>query len=501
VDKDMKNAAYKRDFGLVIVILRAILLWNRATLSQKSGVDEGLIGDYEQGLRSPFRKTKEKLAAAFGVEPSFLEELVPVCRTIRLAYENAARGGHSAEPQGAEIGRRLEEKVTGAVLGSMAPFLVELSQLDVQPAPRAGHRGWAEAQWTALGPLPAEAQDKIVQGLLGDERSWALAARLSQASEAAAAHSAAEALRLARLAVVIAKAAPGPEKWLLLLRGFCEYFLANALRVNGTFGAAREAFTRADRLWMQGEGGDPAGLLDATRRLDLKASMLTIDGHVERALDLLEQALQGAPTDHARGRLLIKKAVTLGISGDYETAIKTLQQAEPLIAGETELRLLFACPFNLSANYCHLDRYEEAEALLPRVEEFAAALNTKLDAVRTLWLKGKTWAGLGRREEALAALEDVRRYFLSEKIAYDYALVSLELATLHLEEGRTRLVKEIAEEMAWICNGEKVHKEALAALSLFREAARREKAQAEWTRRMVKYLYKAQHNPDLCFGP
>ena len=93
----------------------------------------------------------------------------------------------------------------------------------------------------------------------------------------------------------------------------------------------------------------------------------------------------------------------------------------------------------------------------------------------------------------------MRRSFLAKEMAFDFALVSLELATLYLEQGRTRLVKEIAEEMVWIFKGEKVHKEALAALTLFRHAVRAEKAQAEWTRRMVKYLYRAQHNPKLRF--
>jgi len=495
----MKDAADKLDFGLGIALLRAILGWNRATLSQKSGVDEGLIGDYERGLSSPFRKTRERLAEAFDVEPSFLEELAPACRSLRLAYENAKRGGQSAAPLVAGIARRLEEKVSGAVLGSMEPFLIELAKLDAQPAPRAEHRAWAEEQWAALEPLPAEDLDKVVQGLLGDERSWALAVRLCQASCAAAAHSAAEALRLARLAAAIAKAAPGPEKWLLLLHGFCELFLANALRVSGNLDTVREAFARADKLWARGEGGDPAGLLDATRRLDLKADFLKYDGRITESIALLDQAFQDARSDQARGRLLIKKATSQEIAGDYGAAIQTLQQAESLITGESEPRLPCVVIFNLSVNYCHLNLYTAAEALLPRVEELGAALSTKLDAVRTRWLQGRTWAGLGRREEALAALEDVRRYFLAEQIAYDYALVSLELATLYLEQGRARLVKDLAEEMAWIFKGEKVHKEALAALALFRAAARREKAQAEWTRRMVKYLYRAQCNPKLRF--
>jgi hypothetical protein len=98
-------------------------------------------------------------------------------------------------------------------------------------------------------------------------------------------------------------------------------------------------------------------------------------------------------------------------------------------------------------------------------------------------------------------LSQVRRFFHTEQIAYDYALVTLELVTLYLERGRTRTVKEMTEEMLWIFEGEKVHREALAALALFLHAAEREEAQADWTRRLVKYLYRAQHNSQLRFEP
>jgi len=265
--------------------------------------------------------------------------------------------------------------------------------------------------------------------------------------------------------------------------------------------AARQAFASADEHWEQGEGGDPAGLLDGTRRLDLKASLLKVDGQPEQALALLEEALQGMDTDPARGRLLLQKAVCKEIAGEYEASIQALAEAEPLISGEPEPRLLFACSFNRSVIACHIDSYEEAARLLPRVEALAAAadLGTGLAGTRLLWLQGRTWAGLERREEAIAALAEVRQYFLSKEIAYDYALVTVELATLYLEQGQTPLVKELAEEMLWIFKGQKVHKEALAALALFRQAARAEEAKAEWTRRLVKYLYKAQHNPRLRF--
>lgn len=75
------------------------------------------------------------------------------------------------------------------------------------------------------------------------------------------------------------------------------------------------------------------------------------------------------------------------------------------------------------------------------------------------------------------------------------------MAELHLKQGKTRLVQVIAEEMLWIFKSQKVHKEALAALTLFCRAAREEEADAEWTRGLIKYLYRAQYNPSLRFEP
>jgi tetratricopeptide (TPR) repeat protein len=493
----VNEAEDKRDFGLVIGLLCLLKGWSQADLSKESGVDKDLISDYVRGLTSPLRKSRERLAKAFGVPVSFLHQLVPACRSVRLAYEAAARGGQAGTPPAGESAPRLEEKVTAAVRDAMAPFLLELAQLDGGREPRAMDRSWAADQWTALEPLPAEDLAAVIEALRGDERSWALAERICEASTDAAGHNAAEMLRLARLGVDLAAAAPGAV-WRQRLLGHCEPYLGNALRAAGRLAAAGEAFTRADALWQQGDSGDPDGLLDGLRRLDLKASYLRQSGEFAEAIDLLDQALAGSPPE-AAARLLIKKATTHTRAGNYTLALEVLAQAEERIDAQHEPRMPFLHLFTVTLNFCHLDRYQEAEQLIPRVEALAKALGTEADAVRTLWLKGRTWSGLGHREEALAALEDVRRYFQTEQIAYDYALVSLELAALHLEQGRTRRVKEMAEEMAWIFKNEKVHKEALAALRMFQEAARMEKARAEWTRRMVKYLYRAQGNPRLRF--
>jgi tetratricopeptide (TPR) repeat protein len=196
----------------------------------------------------------------------------------------------------------------------------------------------------------------------------------------------------------------------------------------------------------------------------------------------------------------MKKATTCSRAGEYERAIAVLRQAERRINGQREPRQLWVLHFNLGVNLLHLDLYQEAEPAVAKAERLAADLHNELDEVRTRWLKGRLCAGLGRREEAVDLLSGVREYFRSEEIAYDYALVSTELATLHLEQGQTQLVQELADEMFWIFDSQQVHQEALAALTLFCQAARLDEAEAEWTRRLVKYLYRAQHDPALRFG-
>ena len=68
-----------------------------------------------------------------------------------------------------------------------------------------------------------------------------------------------------------------------------------------------------------------------------------------------------------------------------------------------------------------------------------------------------------------------------------------------LEQGRTGETRKLAEEILPIVQAQKVEREALAALQVFYDAAKRETATVELTRRIVKFLYRAQHDPELRF--
>ena len=136
---------------------------------------------------------------------------------------------------------------------------------------------------------------------------------------------------------------------------------------------------------------------------------------------------------------------------------------------------------------------------MPELRELAVQLGNELDTIRLRWLDGRIAAALGLREKAMTTLSGVREDFGTRRIAYDAALASLELAALFLEEGRSREVRSLARQILWIFQAQGVHREALAALRLFCEAAERETATLEMVRRMVDYLRRAQNDPTLRF--
>ena len=50
----------------------------------------------------------------------------------------------------------------------------------------------------------------------------------------------------------------------------------------------------------------------------------------------------------------------------------------------------------MAVDLCHLERYAEAAALLPRVRELAIEQANELDLLRLVWLEARIDAGQGR---------------------------------------------------------------------------------------------------------
>lgn len=201
----MPNKDDARDLGLAIILLCELAGMTRRQLSRVSGIDKGSIADYVEGKTMPTRRSLDRLAAAFGLKPALFDQLIPLCRTFRLTYEHAG----AAEPPATEsTGPELSERIGSAAAQAMAPYLLQLSQVDRSTAQRARDRSWAETTWRKMETLPAEDHEACVDVLLGDERSWALEERLRTAAEAAGAQGTEESLRLTRLAARVAEHVP-----------------------------------------------------------------------------------------------------------------------------------------------------------------------------------------------------------------------------------------------------------------------------------------------------
>jgi tetratricopeptide (TPR) repeat protein len=479
------------ELSVALTTLRRARGWTAQDLADATGVSTKMISVYEIGRKAPTRERVEKMVAAMGYGVEAVDLVLLGLKEVSCAAE-APRSPVDPTPNELRRIKQFAAREGLAVVDLMEGHLVQLVR-----ARRARQaRREAARLWARLRSVSAAERRRLVEGS-PKFHTWALAERLCHESEEAASDRADRALELASLACRVAELMAGEQSWRSHLQGYCFAFLANARRVAGDLRGATEAFVRAWKLWEDGAGVGP-GLLAEWRLLDLMASLCRAEQRFAEALGLLNRALAAAP-QNAAGRILVKKSITLEYLGEAECAIQVLREAAPLVDGGREPRLLFGLRFNLAVNLCHLNRYQEAEALLPEIRELAVGLRKELDLVRVVWLEGKVAAGVGRSAEAQAAFEQVRQDFTALELSYDCALVSLEMALLHLERGRTTEVRALVEEMVWIFQSQGVHREALAALQLFRQAAEKETINAEVVRRLVRYLYRAQRDPELRF--
>ncbi len=299
-----------------------------------------------------------------------------------------------------------------------------------------------------------------------------LAIFLCEESERTAAGDASQSLEIALLALFIAERVHGQAAWRWRLAGYVWAFIGNAHRVCGDLQAAEVAFQSSIELW--GKGATEPGSLSEIRLLDLEASLRREQRRMPEALSLLDRAAAADQAGTSKGRLLIKRAKTLEEMREYKEAVATLHQALPLVDSERDPRLALVLQINLLENLHQIGHHEEVEERLPAVRELTVRLGNQLDRIRLRWVEARVDAARGRIAEALAGFREVRDEFTTRGIAYDTALVTLELAALLLDLGQTAEVRALVPEMAWIFESQGVQREFAATLRLFVEAVERE---------------------------
>lgn len=469
--------------NLLARLLRALSGKTQDQLGSEIGVHPSLISQIELGLLTPRPELLARIARSTDLTVEDTDEVLRVAEDLRQGRRERSREADDLsllEADLSDLVSRTQRRLRTLPVRSDLP----------EPKDRAR----ASELFQRLMDLTPETASVVVQ-VAEQFQDWALCERLCDESVQRVSRDLDQGAELARLAREVAERVSGTETWRKRLRGYAAAHEANALRVRGELKAAEAVLGEARNLYQS--GSDPGGVLDPGRLFNLEGALRRAQRRFAEAVTLLDRA---AAVGRAPELALLQKGFTLEAMGAYDGAIETLLQAGPLIERRGDPRLSYMWSFNLAVNYCHLGRHGEAAELARQVRGVVAGRGDNNELSRVTWLEGRIAAGMGRRDEALKLLGQAREEFASRRMWYDVALALLEEAVLLLEAGQAVACKELARDLAGVFDAEGVHREALAALRLFQEAAEREEATAELARGVLTFLFRARYDEGVRYG-
>lgn len=249
--------------------------------------------------------------------------------------------------------------------------------------------------------------------------------------------------------------------------------LGNSYRVASDLRRAEEALDRAE-VHLERSGGEA---YTEAQILSFRASLRSSQLRFREAAKLLDRVLaiyREAKDRHLEGKALIQKGMVLGYDGQFSRSIRLLRQGLSRIDATEEPRLFVSAQHNLVGFLNDSGKPDEALDILRKTRRLYQDLGEPSHRARLSWLEGRITRDLGRLEEAEAALEEARDFFVQHEIGLDAARVLLDLATVHAQRGNNAELKRLGAEMVPIFSSRDLHPEALAALALFQKAVEAE---------------------------
>ncbi len=295
------------------------------------------------------------------------------------------------------------------------------------------------------------------------------------------------------------------------------------LQQERTDAVTSELYARA--LAQQGNARRVAGdLAQANDLLEIARYLLKTQGGGDRAiraeLDSFEGSLRGAQRRFAEAESSFSRAImtyamegeevnvaktllSLGVvyhaMDDVDRAVEVTNQATEILDDRAQPHLQLVAQHNLVTFLIEANRLREAEELFAGAQPLYSRYSDPLTLLRRLWLEGRLARAKGSLDVAENAFRTVTQEFLKRGNGYDAALSALDLATLFAEQGRTAELKNLSEELVQVFEAQDLHREAVAALMLFRDAVRAEQVTLGFVLELSRYLHQAKADPSLQF--
>ncbi len=279
---------------------------------------------------------------------------------------------------------------------------------------------------------------------------------------------------LARLAAdACSKETAGGEAQLSDLQADAWRELANAQRICGALSDAEGSFNIAFQKWNTG-----------TRSTRLEANLLAqlcslriFQRRFADALDLAARAERMFGELGARSQqveALIRRGIALAYSGQGERAAEVLKGALPKIDREADPHLFLAAHHNLVRCYIDLDRPDEALSIFYEARDLYQSCQDPLVLLRATWQEGQILQEVGHLRNAEAALLRVRRGFEELGLAYEAAMVCLDLGEVYWKTRELDQLRRTLAQAVPIFRSLRVEREVLASLLRLQQAAEME---------------------------
>ncbi len=278
------------------------------------------------------------------------------------------------------------------------------------------------------------------------------------------------------------------------LRALGWAWLANALRLALDFVAAAAAFEQADREWSTPRAKQDLVVLAHICNLKgtlwmMRREYVEATQYLDRSCSLFRQSDQ--IRDEALA--LTQRARIHIYAGKLSEAVGDLREAAGLIDEDEERELAFAIRGNLGNAFVRAGQGESAAKELDRARQLNRAIDDPLETIKLDWIEGDVGELHGDLERAKRFYQAARAGFRDVDEMRYFGLVSVDLMTIHSQQGEWERVGELAVLTLPFLDSMSLHSETVAAVGLLAEAVEA----GSLSRRLLKDLRGALRQDPL----